>query len=87
MIDNRERHRFEEDVDGYVAFAEYDLDGDTITFTHTIVPSELEGRGVASALVKAALDDVRHRGLRVVPRCPFVAAWIARHPDYRDLLA
>jgi predicted GNAT family acetyltransferase len=56
-------------------------------FTHTEVQPEAEGKGVASELIRRALDDVRRRGLSAVPLCPFVRAFIARHPDYQDLVA
>ena len=79
--------RYELPVDGATAYAAYERDGDVVTFTHTIVPPAIEGHGVGSRLIAAALDDVRAHGLRVVPQCPFVAAYIDRHPDYRDLLA
>ena len=69
-----------------VAFAAYLLHGREIVFTHTEVPPALEGRGVGSRLARAALDDARRRGLAVVPRCPFIAAFIRRHPAYRDLV-
>ena len=84
--DNPAEGRFETSVDGTTAFAEYRLDGDRIAFTHTIVPPALEGRGVGSALVRAALDAARERGLKVVPRCSFVAAYMRRHPETLDLL-
>jgi predicted GNAT family acetyltransferase len=87
VIDNRDASRYELVEDGHKAVAAYQLAGDTITFTHTIVPEALQGRGVASRLIKAALDDVRARGLKVVAQCPFVAAYIERHPEERDLLA
>ena len=76
-------------VDGELAgFSEYVLDDrrGRIIFTHTEVDDAYEGRGVGGALVRAALDDVRGRRLRVVPQCPFVKAWIQRHPDYEALL-
>ena len=69
-----------------VGYAAYRREGDRITFTHTVVEPEHEGEGVGSALARAALDDARAAGLRVVPQCPFVAAWIGRHPDYADLV-
>lgn len=84
--DNAERHRFEVVVDGHLARADYVIDGDVITFTHTIVPPALEGRGVASRLIRHALSEARARGLRVVPQCPFVAAYIRKHPEWADLL-
>lgn len=85
--DNPEASRFEAHADGQVAFASYTLDGGHIVFTHTVVPVELEGRGIGSALVGAALAGARERGLAVVPRCSFVAAYIGRHPETQDLLA
>ena len=69
-----------------VAYAAYLLHDREIVFTHTEVPPSLEGRGVGSRLARAALDDARRRGLAVVPRCPFIAAFIRRHPEYRDLV-
>lgn len=85
--DNPAEGRFEAVVDGQLAVATYDIEGDRITFTHTIVPEALEGRGVGSALVKTALASARERGLKVVPLCSFVAAYIKRHPELKDLLA
>jgi uncharacterized protein len=72
-------------LDGEVAgLAAYTLSDAQIVFTHTEVT--LEGRGVGSALVRGALDDVRRRGaLRVVAQCPFVRAFIDKHPEYADL--
>lgn len=64
----------------------YTVEGDTITMVHTEVDPQFEGQGVGADLVKHALDDVRARGERVVPLCPFVAAYIERHPGYADLV-
>lgn len=85
--DNKAEHEFELVVDGHRAVAAYQLEDDTIVFTHTVVPKAIEGRGVASKLIRGALDQVRDRGLKVIPQCPFVAAYIKRHPDVQDLLA
>lgn len=87
VVDNKERHRFELVEDGHTAFAAYTIDGDVITFTHTLVPKAIEGRGIASRLILAALTDVKGRGLKVVPRCPFVKAYIERHPEWQAILA
>jgi len=74
-------------ADGTTAgFAEYKLAGDLIVFTHTEVDEAFEGQGVGGALVRGALDHVRTREVRVLPLCPFVKAWIARHPDYHGLV-
>ncbi len=87
ITNNEAAYRYETDLDGDTAFVNYRLQGDQITFTHTEVPEALEGRGVGSALAKFVLNDARTRGLRVVARCPFIAAYIERHPEYEDLLA
>jgi predicted GNAT family acetyltransferase len=85
----RRKNRYEAHVEGKLAgFAQYRIDGDRITFTHTEVDSAFEGRGVGGALARGALDDVRSEGGRsVVPQCEFIAGWIDKHPDYADLLA
>lgn len=87
IVDNREKHRYETSVPGGTAFAAYRIEDGKIVFTHTEVPEEAEGHGVGDALARFALDDVRARGLKVVPLCPFIAAWIERHPDYKALTA
>ncbi len=84
--DNQGKSRFEVRVEGLLAVCEYHLGHDSITFTHTIVPGALEGRGIASALARGALNAARERDLRVVPECTFIQAFIARHPEYADLL-
>jgi predicted GNAT family acetyltransferase len=84
---NEAESRYELEREGETAFAAYSVDGDEIVFDHTVVPQALEGQGVGSALVAGALDDVRQRGLKVVPLCSFVKGWIERHPEAQDLLA
>ena len=83
---NEERGRYELVEQGHLAFAAYEIDGSVITFTHTVVPPALQGMGVASRLIAAALTDVRNRGFKVRAQCPFVAAYIAKHPEWQDLL-
>ena len=83
---NVEKHRFELEVEGHLAATYYKLSDNVITFVHTEVPPELGGKGVGSRLVKGALDQVRAQGLKVIPQCPFVKAWIGKHPEYKDLL-
>lgn len=85
--DNEAKHQFELIVDGHTALAAYRLKPGVITFTHTEVPKELGGRGIGSQLAKGALDQVRERGLKVVPLCPFIKAYIEKHAEYQDLLA
>ncbi|MEA3038015.1 MAG: uncharacterized protein QOE79_528 [Sphingomonadales bacterium] len=84
---NEAESRYEIEADGATAFAAYRTEGRDIVFEHTIVPEALEGRGIGSALVKGALEDVRARGLKVIPDCSFVRGWIERHPEAHDLLA
>jgi uncharacterized protein len=86
IVNNRAKHRYELTVDGHIAASYYELAGGVITFIHTEVPPELGGRGIGSRLIKGALDQVRADGLKVIPRCPFVKAYIDKHPDYADLL-
>ncbi len=85
--DNPEKHQFEMIVEGFTALAAYRLKPGVITFTHTEVPKELGGRGIGSQLAKGALDQVRARGLKVVPLCPFIKAYIEKNAEYQDLLA
>ena len=86
VTDNTEKHRFELAVDGHIASTYYKISDGVITFIHTEVPSELGGKGIGSKLIKGALDQVRTAGLKVIPQCPFVKAFIEKHPDYQDLL-
>jgi predicted GNAT family acetyltransferase len=58
-----------------------------VVFTHTEIDDAFEGQGIGSQLAKAALEDVRARGLKVLPRCPFIKGWIERHPDFQELVA
>jgi predicted GNAT family acetyltransferase len=83
---NAALHRFELDADGHTAVAYYRLAPGVITFTHTEVPPALSGRGVGSRLARGALEFARAQGLKVVARCPFVAAYMAKHPEFNDLL-
>lgn len=86
VVDAPERRRYEAIRDGAVlGFAAYQKTDELIVFTHTEVDPAFEGQGVGGALVQGALDHVRTLGLGVVPICPFVQAWMARHPDYIDL--
>jgi uncharacterized protein len=84
--DNVAAKRFELETEAGLAVANYRLDGDTIMFTHTETPARLQGRGIASRLVRGALEAARARGLRVVPLCSFVADYIRRHPEFQDLV-
>ena len=85
--DNAEKRRFEVDLgDGSFAIAEYRLRVGKIMFTHTEVPPAHEGQGIGTSLVRAGLKTARERGLKVVPICPFFAAYIKKHHEEQDLL-
>jgi predicted GNAT family acetyltransferase len=83
VVNNTDAGRYETSS-GHIA---YTRDGDVVTMTHTEVDPALEGQGIGGELVRQALDDVRAHGLRVRPSCPFVAAYIRRHPEYADLVS
>ncbi len=87
VADNEAERRFELEEEGSTAFVTYVIDGDRMTLAHTIVPPEVEGRGVGSRLVRGALDAARERGLSIVPQCSFVRGYIERHGEYQDLVA
>ena len=84
--DNKAQHRFEMGASGDTAVAYYSLAPGVITLTHTEVPAALRGQGIASRLTRGVLEAARAQGLKVVPRCSFVAAFMSRHPEFNDLL-
>ena len=85
--DNPECHRFEIDLGGgEFAIAEYTLPAGKIMFTHTEVPPHHEGKGIGTALIRAGLQAARERGLKVIPICPFFAAYMQKHAEVQDLL-
>jgi uncharacterized protein len=87
VINESDRNRYVlETADGQ-AIADYVISGNEIIFTHTNVPRAMEGKGIASRLIKTALSDSREAGMKVVPQCSFVRVYIDRHPEWQDLLA
>jgi uncharacterized protein len=85
--DNTALSRFELDASGVTVFMNYRLGDGVITLNHTETPPQARGRGLASRLTAGVLQIARVRGLKVVPRCPFVRAYLAKHAEFRDLLA
>ncbi len=86
VVHNEAASRFEADVDGRPAVCAYRLHGREAQFTHTEVPPAAQGRGIAAALVKAALEWADREGLRVRPLCSYVAVYMRRHPETQHLL-
>jgi predicted GNAT family acetyltransferase len=84
---NAAAHRYESGNGAHPAVLEYELAGDRVTYTHTFVPPELRGQGLAEALVRTALADAKSAGHKVIPACSYVAKFIERHKEYQPLLA
>lgn len=78
----KELNRFTVEVDGYTARVDYKLADGGLDIRHTIVPDEIGGRGIASALVRAAYDYARAEGLKPIATCSYAVIWIQRHPEY-----
>lgn len=77
--------RFTTHLDGHEAYLEYSQIGETLTITHTIVPSAIGGRGIAGQLVKQAMEHAKAAGLKVDPACSYAETWMQRHSEYADL--
>ncbi len=86
VVNNKTRHRYELAVEGHIAATYYSVADGVITFIHTEVPPELGGRGIASTLIRGALDQVRADGLKVVAGGGFVVDYMRKHPEYADLV-
>lgn len=87
VVHNAQASRFEALVDGELCVADYRLQNGAMVMPHTAVAPRLQGHGIAAELVRQALDWARAQGLKVLPRCSYVAAYMRRHPETRDLLA
>ena len=86
LINNEAKKQYEFHIDNHIPRIEYILVPGKIFLTHTEVPRELEGQGIGSAIIKAALEDVEKRELTLVPMCPFVAGYIKKHPEWKKLV-
>lgn len=80
-----EIRRFTTSVDGHEAYVEYALNGGELSIDHTVVPTAIGGRGIASDLVRAAVEYARNEGLKVRPVCTYADVWMQRHPEYDAL--
>ena len=86
IIHNEEKSRFETEVEGLLSLVDYRKRDNVFLVTHTEVPPQLEGRGIAGALTKTLLDYIRDNGYKVHPICPYTKAYIQRHPEYEDIV-
>ena len=86
LVNNEANHQYEFHIGELVPKIEYIKSGNKIWLTHTEVPGELEGQGIASDLVKKVLADIQQKELKVVPLCPFVQKYIKRHPEWEFLV-
>ena len=80
-------HRFETTVDGVVCELDYQLHDGVMTITHTGVPEQVGGRGIAGELVRTAVETARREGWKIVPACSYAQVWMQRHPEFNDLRA
>jgi len=88
LILNQEKKRFELEAEEKIAFIEFILNKENIIFlTHTEVPIELEGKGIGSTIVSKTLSYIKEKEYTLAPLCPFVAAYIKRHPEWKSILA
>ncbi len=85
--ENIEKKRFEAEVENSLALIEYIRAEDKMYLTHTEVPTELEGKGIASSMAKQVLQQIKDEHLKLVPLCPFIASYIKRHPEWKEILA
>lgn len=87
VIDNKDRHRFELDVDGSVAFANYKRDEGQVLITHVEAPLELRGTGAAGKLMAGIVQLIRADGEKIVPICPYAVSWLRKHhEENKDIL-
>ena len=87
LRNNKSKSRFELEIDDHIAYVDYTMPTETsIALLHTEVPKELGGRGVGSIMAKAVLENIRAHGLKVEPRCEFLAGYIKKHPEFGSLV-
>jgi uncharacterized protein len=86
VIDNQAQHRFELPAGDAIAVAAYRLEGERVILVHTEVPQELSGQGIGSKLAQGVFESIQDSGRKVVTECPFMAAWVSRHPEYAKLV-
>jgi predicted GNAT family acetyltransferase len=86
-VDNVKERKFVATIDGYSAFIEYSVEPDIVILEHIEVDEELSGRGIASELTESVLLGIESRGLKVIPKCPFIKSYIEKRPEWESILA
>ena len=87
IVNVAEKGRYEVFADGrFAGYSTYELEPGRVVVTHTVIRPAFEGRGIGSRLVEFVVDDIRSRGLRIVPVCPFTRSYLQRHPDYAPIV-
>ncbi len=86
LILNEEENQYEFDIDDQKAILQYVKEGPALVLVHTGVPPNLENQGIAHQLVEKSLDDIRSKNEKIIPVCPYVTTFIARNPQYEDLV-
>ena len=86
IIHNEAESRFETLVEGKLALVDYEKRNNILDITHTEVPKELEGRGIAGAITQFVLEYIKSNGLKIHPICPYTVAYLKRHSEYQDLI-
>ena len=87
LLHDAAARRYFFEIDGHRAYIEYEERPGALALTHTIVPEELRGGRIAAALTQAVLEELRTRGLRIVPECSYVVRYIERHPEWQEIVA
>jgi len=86
LVHNEKASQYEYHIEGHLAQLVYDDQGGVLYITHTLVPKELGGRGIAGALTKDAFEDIERRGLKIKPMCSYTVAYLEKHPEFKRLL-
>lgn len=84
IIHDKDRHTFKTVIDGYTAYVKYRIDGDKLDIIHTLVPPPIEGKGIASALVRHTYDYAVEKGLKPYATCSYAVTWLLRHKEYKN---
>lgn len=86
IIDNREKNRFEAEIDGHQAIVEYSVKPGVLVLEHTEVDKELAGKGIGGEMVESVLLEMELRGLKAIVHCPFINKYIEKHPEWKSIL-